>query len=74
MTDDDDDDFEVTMVRPPNRIKDKVTLGGKITGDGFDEELLKEAEAKAAGLHDEFLEAVLGVGTGPEPPAFAVRR
>ena len=55
--DDGIDDISPAMVRPENKIRDKVTLGGRITGDGFDPELLARAEAAAEGTRDSFLEA-----------------
>lgn len=45
------------LIRPPNKIKDKVTMGGQIKGDGFDPALLKQAEERAEALRDVFLEA-----------------
>lgn len=47
-----------SLIRVHNKIKDKVTLGGQITGNGFDTELLKKAEERVEGLRDVFLEAV----------------
>jgi hypothetical protein len=46
-----------SIIHLPNRIKDKVTLGGRIKGDGFDPQLLARAEARAEVLRDVFVEA-----------------
>ena len=51
------DDIKPAMVVPENKIRDKVTLGGRISSDGFDPELLARAEAAAEGTRDAFLEA-----------------
>ena len=51
------DDIKPAMVVPENKIRDKVTLGGRITGDGFDPELLARAETAAEGTRDAFIEA-----------------
>jgi len=47
-----------SLIRVENKIKDKVTLGGQITGNGFDSELLKKAEERVESLRDVFLEAI----------------
>jgi len=56
--DQDQDPPAPALVRPPNKIKHKVTLGGLIEGDGFDPELLKDAEARVAALRDDLIVAV----------------
>ena len=47
------------IVTPANKIRDKVTLSGRImvTGNGFEPELLERAEVAAEGTRDVFLEA-----------------
>ncbi len=57
--DDGNDDIVPAMVRPENKIRDKVTLGGRlsVSGDGFEPELLARAEAAAEGTRDAFIEA-----------------
>ena len=49
------------IVEPENKIRSTVTLGGRIevTGDGFEPNLLKQAEAAAEGTRDVFLEAAV---------------
>lgn len=54
---DDDDDDGPKLIRPPNRIKDKVSMGGRIQDGSMDEDLLKRAETRAEGMNDTFLEA-----------------
>ncbi len=56
-SDDGNDDIKPAMVMPENKIRDKVTLGGRLSSDGFDPELLARAEAAAEGTRDAFLEA-----------------
>lgn len=51
------DDIKPAMVVPENKIRDKVTLGGRITDDSFQPELLARAEAAAEGTRDAFIEA-----------------
>lgn len=46
-----------SVMRVQNKIKNKVTLGGKITGSGFDDQLLRQAEERVEGLQNIFLEA-----------------
>ncbi len=58
MPADRDDDFRPKVIRPPNRAKDKVTLGGKIKSTGRDPKLLKRAEKNAAAMTDELVKAV----------------
>ncbi len=53
----DPDAGKASVIRVENKIKNKVTLGGKITGSGFDDQLLREAEQRVDGLQDVFLEA-----------------
>ncbi len=56
--DDGIDDISPAMVRPENKIRDKVTLGGWITDDdGFDPELLARAEAAAERSRKRIIEA-----------------
>ncbi len=55
-SDDGNDDIAPAMVLPENKIRDKVTLGGRLSGDGFDPELLARAEAAAEGTRDSFIE------------------
>ena len=55
--DDGNDDISPAMIWPENKIRDKVTLGGRLSGDGFDPELLARAEAAAEGTRDAFIEA-----------------
>ncbi|MDP6953402.1 MAG: hypothetical protein QGF53_11665 [Alphaproteobacteria bacterium] len=55
--DTDRDEEEGKVIRVENKIKHKVTLGGKITGSGFDDQLLREAEQRIEGLQNVFLEA-----------------
>ena len=47
-----------SLIRVENKIKDKVTMGGQITGNGFDVELVKKAEKRVESLKDVFLDAV----------------
>ena len=54
---DGNDDIKPAMVVPENKIRDNVTLGGRITDDGFDPALLARAEAAAEGTRDAFFEA-----------------
>lgn len=42
------------IIRPPNKMKQKVTLGGRIKGGGFDADLLEEAEKSVAATLDNF--------------------
>ncbi len=58
-SDNKNDDIAPAMVMPENKIRDKVTLGGRISvsGDGFERELLARAEAAAEGTRDAFIEA-----------------
>ena len=51
------DDIKPAMIVPENKIRDKVTLGGRISSDGFDPELLARAETAAEGTRDAFIEA-----------------
>ena len=46
-SDDGNDDIKPAMVVPENKIRDEVTMDGRISGDGFDPELLARAEAWA---------------------------
>lgn len=46
-----------TLIRVANRIKDKVTLGGRIKGGGFDPDLLRQAEARIEAMREVFLDA-----------------
>jgi hypothetical protein len=43
-------EHEHEVIWPPNKIQQKVTLGGRISGPGFDAEVLRHAEDKAADL------------------------
>jgi hypothetical protein len=55
-------DAEPAIYTPRNRLKDKVTLNGKITGRGFDADLLARAEANVTALTDRLQqEAVLDI-------------
>jgi hypothetical protein len=47
---------EPVIYTPPNKLKDKVTLNGRIAGDGYDAEALARAEANAAALTDKLLQ------------------
>ena len=49
-------DSEPVIYTPPNKLKDKVTLNGRIAGDGYDAEALARAEANAAALTDKLLQ------------------
>jgi len=52
-----DDATAAALIRMPNKIKDKVTLGGRIKGDGFDPKLLQRAERRVEAMRDVFLDA-----------------
>ena len=56
-SDDGNDNIKPAMVMPENKIRNKVTLGGRLSSDGFDPELLAGAEAAAEGTRDTFMEA-----------------
>lgn len=58
MSEDTDDDGPV-MIEPPNRIKAKVTLNGRIKTSGMDKNLLKQAEANAESMTDTLVGAAL---------------
>ncbi len=47
-------EHEHEVIWPPNKIQQKVTLGGKIPGPGFDAAVLRRAEQKTADLLAEF--------------------
>ena len=49
-------DSEPVIYTPPNKLKDKVTLNGRITGDGYDGKVLARAEADAAALTEKMLQ------------------
>ncbi len=55
--DEGNDDMSPAMVWPENKIRDKVTLGGRLSGDGFDPDLLARAEAAAEGSRKRIIEA-----------------
>ncbi len=43
-------DQDVVIYTPPNKLKDKVTLGGRITGNGYDPKVLARANANVAAM------------------------
>ena len=49
---------EVIVYMPPNKLKEKVTLNGRIKGNGYDAVLLARANANVAAMRGKFLEAV----------------
>jgi hypothetical protein len=46
-----------TLIRVANRLKDKVTLGGRVTGGGFDPDLLRQAEERIEAMREVFMDA-----------------
>ena len=49
---------EAVVYAPPNKLKDKVTLNGRIKGNGYDAAVLARANANVAAMRGKFLEAV----------------
>lgn len=51
-------DEEPVVYELPNKLKDKVTLGGRIKGNGYDPKLLARADAHVAAMADTLLQAM----------------
>ncbi len=49
-------DETATVIRPPNKIKNKVAGAKPVAGDGFDPEMLKRAEEAAEAYSDVFIQ------------------
>lgn len=43
-----------SLIRPPNKMKHKVTAGGRVAGPSFDPELLRQAEEASAAAFEAF--------------------
>jgi hypothetical protein len=53
-----DGEYTYEVMWPPNKIKEKVTLGGTIPGPGFDAAVLRRAEKATAKLLADFDDAL----------------